>query len=1022
MKCLFIIKENLTNEFIMKSLTFFNFNNSLIEVFNNNKYLNLLKIKYKEIDKIENYNKYDLIICNYNDYIKIKSNYNNKFIFYYQKELINNLIDYKNTNICLDNSNFDSHLSYNFLFNVSDNNYYYLKDKKLYLIKNKCKNKDFLYVNNIFIKKFKKSFEDFKIDNIKINYNQDEFPYKIIKNGQRYYKKYNNYIQEININQLKEDMNNIIDFINISEEDISNCQNDENIELHFTILILSYNNEKYTDLCLNSALKQNYKNFNVIFINCNSNDDTRNICNKYTNLYDNITIIDETDRIFQTENFLLGTLLADENTTIVSLDGDDWLDNNNILKLLNNVYFSTRCLMTYGSYIEFPYRNVRWGWKKRSFNELKNIRKNKFSLSHLRTWNKKLFLNIKDKSLKMNENFPEMSGDVSVLLYLVEMFPEKCIFINKILYQYNRTNVLSDSNVNQTKQINTADYFFKKKKYNKKSINEIFSLKNSLLYFIDKIYFSELKLSMIERYLKYDKSRFKCTHSCKIFKNTSYQTNIYYNYPNKNHSIEAYCPKYINPDNAKKFNLFLSEEKLKNYRNLMENTLYDKYCLKKDNKLGIIILSCKKYLHKAIKKIQDFKKSNINAICKIFIGDDNFENDHQINDIVYLKISDNYESLIMKVHRAINWFIKNYDIDYIFKTDDDININFIKLYDIFKNEISNKILYCGNTVMFTPFKDTWHFNKCQDSKFNKKVINVNQYGVYCSGGGYFVHKNILLKCLDNFLNIRLKEGILAEDLAMGMSINRLDILPCHIPYFKLNILNWNEPTHSYFYFYYIRQIFQKIKITDLKLINFIPIPENGRLKLNDKKYDILKKVNIILHDHNYSQESKKLFNQMIILRDPIDRFISAVNCALTDWSHEPQIKNLIKKGFDTPNKWVKIWSNPNHKEYSTLMKEILNKNHKVGNKLIKYKWTYSPQSLWIDKPKFIFLYDNIENDFHYFTNLHKIKNLQKYGFKTTKTEHNLSKKSLNFLNKFYSKDISFYNKYKNLSIEKRLNV
>ena len=435
MKCLFIIKENLSNEFMMKSLTFFNFNNSLIEVYNNNKYLDLLKIKFKEINKIENYNKYDLIICNYADYINIKSKYNNKFIFYYQKELINNLIDYNNNNICLDNSDFDYHLSYNVLFNVNDNNYYYLKDKKLYLIKNKCYNKDFLYVNNEFIKKFKKSFDDFEMDNIKIKYNQEEFPYKIIKNGERYYKKYNNYIEEIDIDLLKNDMNNIIDFINISEEDISNCKNDQNIELHFTILILSYNNEKYTDLCLENSLNQNYKNFNVIFINCNSNDNTRSICDKYTKKYNNLTVIDETERIYQTENFILGTLLADENTTIVSLDGDDWLDNLNVLKLLNNVYFSTRCLMTYGSYIEFPYRNIRWGWKKRSLDELKNIRKNKFSLSHLRTWNKKLFLNINNKSLKMNNEYPEMSGDVSVLLYLVEMFPEKCIFINKILYQ-----------------------------------------------------------------------------------------------------------------------------------------------------------------------------------------------------------------------------------------------------------------------------------------------------------------------------------------------------------------------------------------------------------------------------------------------------------------------------------------------------------------------------------------------------------------------------------------------------------
>ena len=50
----------------------------------------------------------------------------------------------------------------------------------------------------------------------------------------------------------------------------------------------------------------------------------------------------------------------------------------------------------------------------------------------------------------------------------------------------------------------------------------------------------------------------------------------------------------------------------------------------------------------------------------------------------------------------MSWFIENYDIDYIFKTDDDIDINFEKLNKLFEYKISNKILYCGNITALAP--------------------------------------------------------------------------------------------------------------------------------------------------------------------------------------------------------------------------------------------------------------------------------------------------------------------------------
>lgn len=203
------------------------------------------------------------------------------------------------------------------------------------------------------------------------------------------------------------------------------------------------------------------------------------------------------------------------------------------------------------------------------------------------------------------------------------------------------------------------------------------------------------------------------------------------------------------------------------------------------------------------------------------------------------------------------------------------------------------------------------------------------------------------------------------------------------------------------------------------IINFIHIPKNGgtsMLAICAENSKLLR-----YHSHNADVYNKHLSNQLVIIRDPIDRFISSVYYAIQRWSHEPQIQNLISKNIDTPEKWVQVWSDPTHIYYNDLMKEIMNKNHLIGNKKHKYKWTYSQQSLWINNPKFVILMDNFNNDLNYFIKKHNLKSsdLQKLN-STNRIDETLSIESINFLRNFYKEDYILYEKYKHMSIEERL--
>ena len=131
------------------------------------------------------------------------------------------------------------------------------------------------------------------------------------------------------------------------------------------------------------------------------------------------------------------------------------------------------------------------------------------------------------------------------------------------------------------------------------------------------------------------------------------------------------------------------------------------------------------------------------------------------------------------------------------------------------------------------------------------------------------------------------------------------------------------------------------------IINFIHIPKNGGTSIQE-----ICNSTIVYNGHKTDVYQKNLSNQLVIIRNPIDRFVSSVYYAIQKWSHDPQIKYLISKKIDTPEKWVQIWSDPKHPYHNNLMSEMINEDHFIGNKLNKYKWTYSPQSLWINNPKF----------------------------------------------------------------------
>ena len=101
-----------------------------------------------------------------------------------------------------------------------------------------------------------------------------------------------------------------------------------------SILIPAYNVENYIEECINSILNLNI-DYEIIIINDGSTDKTLKKIQKYKK-YNYIKIISQENMgISKTRNNLLKSATG---KYIFFLDADDYINKENFIKLLNNLY------------------------------------------------------------------------------------------------------------------------------------------------------------------------------------------------------------------------------------------------------------------------------------------------------------------------------------------------------------------------------------------------------------------------------------------------------------------------------------------------------------------------------------------------------------------------------------------------------------------------------------------------------------------------------------------------------------
>lgn len=99
-----------------------------------------------------------------------------------------------------------------------------------------------------------------------------------------------------------------------------------------SVIIPVYNSEKYLRQCIDSVLKQTYKNFEIILVNDGSVDSSGEMCDDYASQYKFIKVIHKPNGGASTARNK--GIKAAEGKYIFFLDSDDWIVENALEKLV----------------------------------------------------------------------------------------------------------------------------------------------------------------------------------------------------------------------------------------------------------------------------------------------------------------------------------------------------------------------------------------------------------------------------------------------------------------------------------------------------------------------------------------------------------------------------------------------------------------------------------------------------------------------------------------------------------------
>lgn len=206
----------------------------------------------------------------------------------------------------------------------------------------------------------------------------------------------------------------------------------------------------------------------------------------------------------------------------------------------------------------------------------------------------------------------------------------------------------------------------------------------------------------------------------------------------------------------------------------------------------LLIFNCQKYRFKAEKQKDSWlPKIPSNLFYFHVLGDPNLETDYQFlteDNILLVKVEDDYNSLPKKVIRAYQATLNTYEFKYIFKTDDDQQVTNIKIFETIislldkKYEDPDKKIHYGGYIVDVKQTYQSQYYRIHAELPKNLLVKATKY---CSGRFYFLSQDAICFLVEG--KKQEIESEYLEDYAIGYHLTNL---------YKTNILPLD--TNKYF--------------------------------------------------------------------------------------------------------------------------------------------------------------------------------------------------------------------------------
>lgn len=228
----------------------------------------------------------------------------------------------------------------------------------------------------------------------------------------------------------------------------------------FKIICPSYNNEDWIETHISSILEQTYDNYEVLYMDDYSTDNTWKLVNELVGDNPKFKLIRNNKNYGAAHNYTgehLYDFVDNDEEILIHLDGDDWLALPDVLEKLNEFYIQNDYWMTYGGFLAWeggedtkePYpQNTEYD---KFIHKNNKYRSDLWRASHLRTYKWFLWksINKKDFVSNIDNKLFWHASDLSWAYPCLEMCPpDKIGIANFITCIYNASN----QNQNRTQE------------------------------------------------------------------------------------------------------------------------------------------------------------------------------------------------------------------------------------------------------------------------------------------------------------------------------------------------------------------------------------------------------------------------------------------------------------------------------------------------------------------------------------------------------------------------------------------